>query len=159
MKIALLYNTLVSTPAETGSPYQLLVCPKIIFLLAVSGPEPLDLVYSVELDPNIIELDVHGHERHRGRERRGGLRHAGKQGPGQPLGGHGMEDNDMGGNGVGNNSTDDTAMDDYLAEDASLRAPYDDISRALEWLADERRPKTTTEADRTAGTRGKGTSP
>jgi|SRR5271156_4364075 len=81
------------------------------------------------------------------------------RGPGQPLGGHGMEDNDMGGNGVGDNGTDDTTMDDYLAEDASLRAPYDDISRALEWLADERRPKTTTETDRTAGTRGKGTSP
>jgi hypothetical protein len=47
-----------------------------------------------------------------------------------------MEDNDIGDNGTG-----DTTIDDYLAEDASLRAPYDDISRALEWLAGERSPK------------------
>ena len=52
-----------------------------------------------------------------------------------------LEDNDMGDNGGGDNGTDDATMDDYLAEDASLRAPYNDISRALEWLADERRPK------------------
>lgn len=45
----------------------------------------------------------------------------------------------MGDNGVEDNGTDDTTMGDYLAEDASLRAPYDDISRALEWPADERR--------------------
>jgi hypothetical protein len=96
MKVACPHNTLVSTPAETGSPYQLLVCPKIILPLVVSATEPLDLAYSVEPDPNIVELDVHGHERYGGWERRGGLRHAGEQNLGQPLGGHSMEDNEWG---------------------------------------------------------------
>jgi hypothetical protein len=118
-------------------------------------PEPLDLACSVELDPNIVELDVHGTN---GMEDWNGVEDYGMQGSGirdnhledndmqdTRTQDDGMEDNDMGDDDMGDNrvednGTDDTTVDDYLAGDASLNVPSDDISRALERLADERRP-------------------
>jgi hypothetical protein len=62
-----------------------------------------------------------------------------------------MEDNDIGDNGTG-----DTTIDDYLAEDASLRAPYDDIFEGIGMDGGRTETQKTTETDRATGTRGKG---
>jgi hypothetical protein len=70
-----LFNMLVSTPTDMGYDIRSLYVRRSSFY-SWFRPEPLDLTYSVELDPNIVELDVHGTN---GREDGNGVENYGMQ--------------------------------------------------------------------------------
>jgi len=83
------YNTLVSTPQRWVSHISLCMSEDHSSARGF-GPEPLDLAYSVELDPNIVELDVHGTN---GMEDRNGVEDYGMQESG--IWDNHLEDNGM----------------------------------------------------------------
>lgn len=121
------------------------------------GPEPLDLAFSAELGPNIVELDVHGTNGMEDGNGCGRTTACRKVESGITTwrtaicSETGMEDNDMGDNGVEDNDTDDTTMSDYLGEDASLRAPYDRHFESSGMAGGRTEPKKRA-TDRTTGT-------